>query len=143
MKTKRNKRGQKGLSVKQERAIDLLLMGKNDREVGEELKMSRSKVNEWRNHDEGFIEEMTKRRFEIRECEKERFTGLRKQAVERLEKLLESENEKISFESAKYVLERLKIEEIGELTLAEKLTITVNRKIAKGELSEDDYEEVQ
>ena len=50
------------LSMKQEQAISLMIMGKNDTEIGKELGISRESVWRWRNENPDFMEAARKRR---------------------------------------------------------------------------------
>jgi len=58
--TKPDTNGQ--LKLEQDHAINLLLQGKNDREVAEAVNVSRQTVNQWRNHDSVFMGELNARR---------------------------------------------------------------------------------
>ena len=49
------------LSVKQEQAISLMMVGKNDTEIGKALGVSRESVWRWRNENLDFIEAARKR----------------------------------------------------------------------------------
>ena len=42
------------LSIEQEKAVALILLGKTDVEVAEAVGVSRQTVNTWRNHDSNF-----------------------------------------------------------------------------------------
>lgn len=108
----KNDKIQQNLSVDQENAIELLIVGKNDREVAEAINVNRSTVTEWRNHDPLFIAELNRRRKELWNAQKTKIASLFKKSVEVLEKGLESEEEKIRFETAKYLLEKFGIEEM-------------------------------
>lgn len=112
MKTKTNE-SQQTLSIEQEKAIELLIAGKNDREVSEALNVNRSTVNQWRNHDSLFIAELNKRRKELWNTAQEKIASLFNKSVEVIEKGLESPEEKLRLETAKYLLERFKIEEMS------------------------------
>jgi len=50
------------LSMKQERAISLMILGKNDTEIGEEVGVSRESVWRWRNENTDFMEAARMRR---------------------------------------------------------------------------------
>ena len=43
------------LSVKQERALELIILGQNDREVAESLSIARQTVHKWRNYNLRFV----------------------------------------------------------------------------------------
>jgi transposase len=53
------------LSMKQEQAISLMIMGKNDTEIGKEVGVSRESVWRWRNENADFMEAARKRREEL------------------------------------------------------------------------------
>ena len=43
------------LSVEQERALELIILGQNDREVAESLSIARQTVHKWRNYNPLFV----------------------------------------------------------------------------------------
>ena len=45
------------LSVEQERALELIILGQNDREVAESLSIARQTVHKWRNYNPLFNEQ--------------------------------------------------------------------------------------
>ncbi|WP_067936467.1 phBC6A51 family helix-turn-helix protein [Alicyclobacillus kakegawensis] len=73
------------LSVEQENAIDLLLMGKSDREVAEAVSVARQTVWEWRNRNAEFMAELNARRQELWGAQVERMRQLVAKAVDVLE----------------------------------------------------------
>ncbi len=77
------------LSVPQERAIELILLGKTDREVAEEIGVARGTVNRWRNVHPGFQAALNERRWEMWLCARERFRPLIGKAVEVLCEVME------------------------------------------------------
>ena len=54
------------LTPQQETAIDLILAGKNDREVAESIGKSRSTINVWRNQDPLFMATLNNQRQQVR-----------------------------------------------------------------------------
>lgn len=92
------------LSVKQERAIELLLVGKGDAEVAKAVGVSRQTVNEWRNHDALFIAELNLRRQQVWEAALGRLRGLLGQAIAVLEEDLNAEDRRIRQAAAIHVL---------------------------------------
>jgi len=100
--TKTNKSQQ--LSIVQENAIDLLIAGKSDREVSESVKVNRSTVNQWQNHNSLFVAELNRRRKSVWGSEENRLRSLVSKAVDVLEEDLESENQKLRQSSAIHIL---------------------------------------
>ena len=100
--TKTNKTQQ--LSIVQENAIDLLIIGKSDREVSESVKVNRSTVNQWQNHNPFFVAELNRRRKSVWGSEENRLRSLVSKAVDVLEEDLKSENQKLRQSSAIHVL---------------------------------------
>lgn len=92
------------LSVKQENAIDLLVLGKTDQEVAEAVGVSRQTVNEWRNHDPVFIAELNFVRQEFWSAEKEHLRSLVRKAVAVLEGDLDGEDPRLRQSAAIHVL---------------------------------------
>jgi transposase len=104
MKEKEKAKGNKmaHLSNKQQMAIDLILMGKVDREVAEIVKVSRSTINDWKNTNEVFKNELNKRKFEISQANKERLNSIYKKALETVEKaIVDNEDVKTALEIIK------------------------------------------
>ena len=77
------------ISSNEEKAIALLLMGKNDREVAEVVGVARQTVWEWRNRNPDFIAALNARRHELWGAQVERLRQLVAQAVDALEKDLQ------------------------------------------------------
>ena len=53
------------LTPQQETAIDLIVAGKNDREVAQAVGKSRSTINIWRNHDPLFMATLNNHRQQV------------------------------------------------------------------------------
>ena len=85
----------KALSIQQRNAIDLLLTGKNDRQVAEFVGVERVTVNNWRNRKPEFIDELNRRRCELFESEMNRLRSLIASSVEALSECLNSRDERI------------------------------------------------
>ena len=69
------------LNIEQENAIDLLLLGKSDREVSEAVGVSRQTVTEWRNNHPAFIAELNRRRTGLWETEIDRLRAMVREAL--------------------------------------------------------------
>jgi len=95
-----NKNAQK-LSSKQLMAIDMILMGSNDREVAESIGVGRNTVNKWRNHDEDFQAELNERRRELNEATQNRIRSLTQKALDAIEYALERGDARIALEVLK------------------------------------------
>lgn len=88
------------LNIKQENAIDLLLIGKTDKETAQEVGVSRQTVNDWRNNDSLFEAELNRRRKEVWGSQLERLRNLLAQAVVVLEEDLQTTDERRLRQSA-------------------------------------------
>jgi len=95
-----NKNAQK-LSSKQLMAIDMILMGSNDREVAESIGVGRNTVNKWKNHDEDFQAELNERRRELNEATQNRIRSLTQKALDAIEYALERGDARIALEVLK------------------------------------------
>lgn len=100
--TKADTNGQ--LKLEQDHAINLLLQGKNDREVAEAVNVSRQTVNQWRNHDSVFMGELNARRQAVWGNQAERLRSLISQAVDVLESDLSSEDVRLRQSAAVHIL---------------------------------------
>ena len=92
------------LTITQERAIHLLMSGKTDKKVAEDLGLARQTVTNWRNHDSVFIARLNAERKALWSANQERLRSLVFRAVGILESSLESENERIRQSSAVQIL---------------------------------------
>ncbi|UOQ44576.1 hypothetical protein MUN89_00930 [Halobacillus salinarum] len=108
--TKGYKREQ-GLTLVQLNAIDLLITGKTDQGVAEEIDVNRVTITKWRNYDVHFRAELNKRRKELLGSSMDRMRALIPKAVQRLEKEVDNEN------GWKIALEILKITGINSRDL--------------------------
>ncbi len=79
------------LSVEQRNAIDLLVLGKTDREVADAVGASRQTVNAWRNHHPEFAAELNLRREEVWGAGVDRLRSLLPKALGVLERALEAD----------------------------------------------------
>ena len=71
----------KGLSVKQELAVELILCGMNDGEIAKRVGVSRQTINTWRNHNKDFRMLLVGRREAARERHRDELSGLVSEAV--------------------------------------------------------------
>ena len=71
----------KGLSVKQELALELILCGMNNGEIAKHAGVSRQTINTWRNHNEDFRMLLAGRREAARERHQDELSGLVSEAV--------------------------------------------------------------
>ena len=92
------------LNQKQLNAIELLLQGKNDGEVAEEVSVARQTINEWKNHNSGFIAEINLRRHSMWAAQVERLRGLIEQAVNVVETDLQSNDPKAKRNASIHIL---------------------------------------
>ncbi|MEH7403358.1 hypothetical protein V7148_20545 [Gottfriedia acidiceleris] len=89
--TKGYKREQ-GLTIEQLNAIDLLVIGKTDKEVADKIGVNRVTITKWRNYDIYFRAEMNKRRNEIWGASLDKMRSLVPKALERLENEIDNDN---------------------------------------------------
>jgi hypothetical protein len=83
---------EQGLTIEQLNAIDLLITGKTDQEVADEVRVNRVTVTKWRNYDIYFQAELNKRRKGIWSASLDKMRALVPKAMERLEKEIDNEN---------------------------------------------------
>jgi Homeodomain-like domain len=91
------------LTIAQERAIDLLLIGKSDAEVAQALHVGRTTVWQWRTEHPLFRATLAQRRAEVWRTAQERLRSLLMTAVENLGKAVEAGDLKASVELLKAV----------------------------------------
>ncbi len=78
-----------GQTLEQQNAIDLLILGKTDREVAETIGVNRVTVTKWRNYDPHFQAELNRCRRELWGASVDRLRGLVPRALDALEQDLE------------------------------------------------------
>jgi hypothetical protein len=88
------------LSIEQENAVDLLVQGKSDREVGELVGVSRQTVTTWRNDNVVFVAALNARRQGLFGENIERLRWMLSKALDVIASGLESEDEKIRVQTA-------------------------------------------
>src|SRR5215813_2223269 len=93
----------KPLSPEQENAIDLLILGKPDREVAEFAGVTRETVWHWRHEHPVFMATLERRRAEVWREPQERLRSLLSKAVENLAAAVEEGDLKASIEVLKAV----------------------------------------
>jgi len=84
------------ISPEQERAIELLIAGKTDKETAEEIGVSRQTVNDWQRLDPSFMAEFNRRRKAIWESQAERLRNLVSKAITVVEKALDEGDVKVA-----------------------------------------------
>lgn len=114
---------QKELSIEQENAVDLLIQGKSDREVGELVGVSRQTVTSWRLENNLFIAALNQRRADLWGENVERLRYLLSEALDVVAAGLQSEDEKVKLSAAWGVLKSVglsgvSLEPSGETTAA-------------------------
>ncbi len=92
------------LTVQQQNAIDMLILGKSDREAAEAVGVSRQTVCTWRHEHAGFIAELNRRRGEVWSAHTDRLRQLVSAAVDVLEANLGSDDARLRQEAAVHVL---------------------------------------
>lgn len=89
------------LSIEQLNAIDLLVMGKCDREVAEAVGVSRQTVTSWRLYNPHFQAELNRRRKEIWGAAVDRFRSLLLKSLDTVERALDEGDAKTAVELLK------------------------------------------
>jgi hypothetical protein len=92
------------LTIEQQNAIELLILGKSDRETAEACGVSRQTVNEWRNNCALFLAELNSRRAALWESDIDRLRSMVGDAITILEEDLQSEDEKARRSAAIHLL---------------------------------------
>ena len=88
--TKRHKTSQRGaLSTNHLNAIDLLVLGRSDRDVAEQVEVSRETVTRWRNDNPHFIAELNRKRQALWHGDHDRLRALVGKALDTLEQAVE------------------------------------------------------
>jgi len=102
MTAKHNKNQQKEvLSIEQLNAIDLLVLGKTDRDVAEAVGVHRCTVTSWRLDNFHFQAELNRRRKEVWGAAVDRFRSLLLKALDIVEQALEQGDAKAALEILK------------------------------------------
>jgi len=91
------------LSEQQLKAIDLILAGYTDKQVAEQVGVTRQTVNEWKNKNPYFMAELNSRRKAIRDAAFDKLLNLSYKAIDVIEKEIESGNWKLAMEIIKIV----------------------------------------
>ncbi|MHB8993708.1 MAG: hypothetical protein ACYC63_00490 [Armatimonadota bacterium] len=92
------------LTVEQQRAIDLLLQGKSEREVAAQVGVARQTVSIWCNHHPAFQAELHRQRQELWSAQTERLRGLVSKAVDVLEEDLAAVDPRLRQSAAVHIL---------------------------------------
>ena len=90
----------------QSQAIQLILEGKNNREVADEIGVSRQTVSYWQNHDEHFRTQLNNEIKARADALRARFASVLDAAYESLTTLLQSDDPQIKLKAAVEVLKR-------------------------------------
>ena len=99
---KPDKTGQ--LTVQQENAIDLLILGQSDREAAEAVGVARQTVTGWRNENPDFVAELNRRRQEVWGSQVEQLRQLVAKAVQVLAEDLEDDDKALRQRAAIHIL---------------------------------------
>ena len=117
----------KALSIQQKNAIDLLLTGKNDRQVAEFVGVERVTVNNWRNRKPEFIDELNRRRCELFESEMNRLRSLIASSVEALSECINSRDERIKLAAATTLLKLIGLDRHPLIPASREVTPSIVR----------------
>ena len=81
------------LTPQQEIAVEMMMDGKTDLEISQRLKMRRQTINEWRNHNLDFINELQTRRYQVWEKQRDKLSRAVDKAFDILIKNLDNKDE--------------------------------------------------
>jgi DNA-binding CsgD family transcriptional regulator len=123
------------LEPKQEKAVELMLTGASDNEIGKKLNVTRQTVNFWRNQDRDFIYELQMRRNQLWEGYRDELSDLFKLAVEEVKKSFKSKDPKIRLQIAMQILRLPALQEnLKNKSLSDPKTLNEQRE--KADLSQ-------
>lgn len=121
----------KPLSIEQQNAIDLLILGKSDQEVADTIGRDRSTIWEWRTGHPLFCATLERRRAEVWRQPQERLRSLLSKAVENVAALVESGDYDASIELLKITgMYRGLANHIGEQDPEKVFDAIVERRLA-------------
>jgi len=89
---------------KRDMMIPLILQGKNNQEIADELGVSRQTVSYWRNHDDDFKDELRTEIRAYRDRQRAKFAQVLDKAYQSLEALLDSQDPAIKLKAAVEIL---------------------------------------
>ncbi|MDO9547055.1 MAG: hypothetical protein Q7J07_09960 [Pelolinea sp.] len=92
------------INPKQEKAIDLILSGMADGEIGEQVGAARQTISRWRNQDTDFIMALQQRRAQVRDKHMDSLTELVEMAIGVVRKAIVYGDEATKLKTALYVL---------------------------------------
>lgn len=93
-----------GLTEHQIQAIPLIIEGNTDAEVAKAIDKTRETVNRWRNHDPDFKRELEAARKSYLEAQVAAVSARAQKAIDVLDKLLDSDDERIRLQAASLLL---------------------------------------
>jgi transposase-like protein len=97
-------------SEKQERALELMLMGQTDTQIAKALGITRQTLYNWRNLDARFMQALTERRSILRDQMREQLLELSQDAIKAVKAALACKDERVQLQAAKMVLSMLKVD---------------------------------
>lgn len=100
------------LTAKEQKAVELLAIGKNYNEVAKELNIDRTTLWQWKQKPtfEAYYNSLIK---EVKEHTKEKILSLYDEALKTVEKCLKSDNDNIKLKTALYLLNKVESLEHG------------------------------
>ena len=129
------------LNPKQDQALSLLLSGSTEAQVARKVRVARTTVSYWRNHDPDFRAELTARRNLLWEQHRDDLATLYRQAIDILRQALNSPQENVriraaigiaKFPAIQSYLKPEKPAEEEEIDMLEVLGFTLNQMEAEG-----------
>ena len=101
------------LTGPQAQALGLILDGKTPAEVAESLGIEEPAILDWLNRDPLFVAELNRRRLAAYEATAQRIRGLAGAALDKIEALLDSDNEAVALRAAAAIL-KTNLAELGK-----------------------------
>ena len=98
----------KPIGEKEELALTLILKGRKDTEIAEELGINRVTLYRWKKYDERFMQELEDRRAMPRQQTEDSILELSESAIEAIKDALKDSDTKIRLQAAKLVLGMMK-----------------------------------
>lgn len=92
------------LNIEQQNAIELLILGKSDGEVGEAVGVSRQTVCAWRNQNASFAAELERHRQSLWASHHDKLRAMLGDALSVLSEVLSSQDDKLKLQAAVHIL---------------------------------------
>lgn len=97
------------LNQTEERALTLIMEGRKDTEIADELGISRMTIYRWRKYDVQFMKALDERQALMREMAQNGLMELTEAALEAVREALKDKDNRVRLQAARMVLELLKV----------------------------------